>query len=77
MNGTNFGELQEGDKFRYLSQGETGLIWTKAKPFIAYGFIKDQNAATYVKPNGPWHYARVNDNEVVIKVESHEHNNDK
>ena len=62
-----FGELQVGDGFRFPG---SDLVWVKQEPFTAYGHIKGQNAATYVKPNGPWHYDRVVDDTIVVSMET-------
>jgi hypothetical protein len=47
-------------------RGKSQLVWTKAAaPFTVYGDMKNQNAAAYAEPHGPWHYDRVDDEEEV------------
>lgn len=57
-----FGDLKENQQFTRKSS----LIWTKCKPFTAYGDIHNQNTAAH---HYGWHYDKINDDEIVILKE--------
>jgi len=63
-----FKDIMVGGSFT-RSSNET-LVWTRSNEFTAYGNIIKQNAAAYNKPNGPWHYDRISDDEEVNPVPS-------
>lgn len=59
-----FGELQVGERF---TRGND-LVWTKEKPFTAYGCVKNQNASALAYRQ--WHYDNISEGEVVTLVPS-------